>query len=228
MDFILREMLLNALNAQQQGTVEVSFKDNMVYIKNNGDLFSRMWGGYHRLLENHLLWVAHDPADGSIIDFTHKNSLPQPGSYKPGSDRYNTAVKELALYSEATESEVDKLFEDSKGRNILFFLRRNISFSGVAGTQGFGIAAVKGVSGTLKSDLLLVDDGQKSGSVVFAIKFSKDSPVQFIDSAMVSEQSTQAVAARQAKELEILDRQQAPVTVRQLITFFAQKKVMRM
>jgi len=184
MDLILREMLLNALNAQQTGKVEVSFKDDVIYFKNEGNLFSRMWDGYHLLLKNHLLWVSHNPADGSIIDFTHQDSLPQPGSYKEGSDRYNTAVKELALYREATEAEINKLFETPEGRTLLFFSRRNISFSGVQGTKGFGIAAINGVSGTLGGKLLLIDDGQKSGKVTFAVKFFKESLITFTDQAM--------------------------------------------
>jgi 6-phosphogluconolactonase/glucosamine-6-phosphate isomerase/deaminase/predicted nucleotidyltransferase len=185
-DFILREILLNALNAQPEGQVEVSFKDNVVYIKNKGNLFSRMWEGYHRLLNNHMLWVAHDPADGSIIDFISKGSLPDPDSFKEGSEGYITAVKEKALYSEASEGEVNKLFETPQGRNLLFFLRKYISFSGVEGTQGYGIFVINGLSNKLGARLLLADDGEKSGTVEFAIKFSNEAgaPATFTDQAM--------------------------------------------
>ncbi len=186
-NLVLREMLLNALNAQQTGRVEISFKDNVIYFKNKGNLFARMWGGYHLLLNKHLLWVSHNPVDGSIIEFTHEESLPQPGSYKEGSERYNTAVKELALYREATEAEIDNLFKTSEGRNLLFFSRRNISFSGVEGTKGFGIDAINGVSNSIGGKLLLVDDGENSGEVVMAVKFSRESLITFVDQAMNSQ-----------------------------------------
>jgi hypothetical protein len=173
---VLMEPILNALQAQKTGKITVQVQDNRILVENKGFInWGEIRNKYHKLIDENVLYVSRQ-TNGSIKEFERKTPLNQ------------GRIDKHELQS-PTKREVDDLFNTPEGLDTLFFARRGISFADDKGTKeqsngGWGMLMTRTYGRSIGAELKMLDDGNKSGKVLFEVKFSNDTPFIFVNQAM--------------------------------------------
>ena len=168
---VLEEFIKNALETRK-GRVKVIVRGNKILIQNNGDI---PWEHIKEVLDDFIkekiLYVSRAD-DGSVGEIIHKD-LAFIGS---------NGVEP------ADQKEIDDLILTPKGKGILFFNRKGISFAEDKNTEeanaGAGVYIAKISGDELDCKFRIADDGGVSGNVSIEIEFSDRSPFIFSDKAM--------------------------------------------